>query len=349
MKQLTLNNARNDYSPKVSIIVPVYNAADYLVECLDSIICQTLYEIEILLVDDGSTDKSGEICDEYLKKDNRIRVLHIKNSGVSVARNVGIDVAKGEFIGFVDSDDYISPEMYERMYDTAIMHGADIVMCDFERFNNLDVNRMTSPIREGKYFKEQIINEIYPNLISNKFDIGVINSQCFTISKKELWDLNSIRYEPKIRYCEDIVTSVDLMTHASCFYYLKDHVYYHYRYHKDSRSRYYNNEKIDYYYAVNKTIEAKVCSEKYNFLPQIEKQRIYFSLITIRELCNASLRFIDKYNTIKKILKNLALRKATRQICVDNFSNVHWKKVVILYFLKYRFALFLMIVYKCLT
>ena len=114
----------------VSIIVPVYNTGEYLYKCLDSIIDQNLQEIELILINDGSTDNSAEICDRYSEKDKRVRVIHKKNEGVSIARNVGIRAAKGEYIGFIDSDDWIEKEMYQDMYYHAKNKEADIVMCD---------------------------------------------------------------------------------------------------------------------------------------------------------------------------------------------------------------------------
>ena len=98
--------------PKVSIIVPVYKVEKYLRKCIDSIINQTLKDIEIILVDDGSPDNCGKICDEYAAKDTRIKVIHKENGGLSSARNAGMEVAEGEYIGFVDSDDWIESDMY---------------------------------------------------------------------------------------------------------------------------------------------------------------------------------------------------------------------------------------------
>ena len=101
----------------ISIIVPVYNVEPYLNKCLDSIVNQTYKKLEIILIDDGSTDNSGLICDEYASKDNRIIVVHQKNKGLSAARNVGLNIAKGDYIAFVDSDDFIEKDMYFTMYN----------------------------------------------------------------------------------------------------------------------------------------------------------------------------------------------------------------------------------------
>ena len=97
--------------PLISIIVPVYNVERYLVKCLDSIVNQTYQNLQIILIEDGSSDNSGKICDDYSKKDQRISVIHKRNEGLSAARNEGLDIAEGEYIGFVDSDDYIEPDM----------------------------------------------------------------------------------------------------------------------------------------------------------------------------------------------------------------------------------------------
>ncbi|HAQ0795523.1 TPA: glycosyltransferase, partial [Enterococcus faecium] len=102
---------------RISIIVPVYNVEKYLKKCVDSILGQTFTDFELLLIDDGSTDNSGSICDELAKTDNRIKVIHKENGGLSDARNIGIEVAKGDFIGFIDSDDYIDEDMYAFLYN----------------------------------------------------------------------------------------------------------------------------------------------------------------------------------------------------------------------------------------
>lgn len=116
-------------APKISVIVPVYNTEPYLRQCLDSIVGQTCESLEIILVDDGSVDQSGLICDEYAARDARIRVIHQPNRGVSAARNAGLQIASGEWIGWVDSDDWIAPEMYAYLLQCAERHGVDIAVC----------------------------------------------------------------------------------------------------------------------------------------------------------------------------------------------------------------------------
>lgn len=121
---------------KISIIVPIYNIANYLERMLDSLLCQTYSNLEIILIDDGSTDGSEIICDSYKNKDKRIKVVHQKNSGVSIARNVGLKLATGDYIGFVDSDDIIDENMYKKLYNNMTNYNCEISVCNFCSFSD---------------------------------------------------------------------------------------------------------------------------------------------------------------------------------------------------------------------
>ena len=131
-KQTSKRSAR----PKVSVVVPIYNVEKYLRECVDSILAQTLKDIEVILVDDGSPDKCGEIIDQYAKKDPRVIAVHQKNSGYSIAVNKGIDLAKGEYIGIIESDDWIEPDMYECLYEDAKENKTDVTKGMFYIYNS---------------------------------------------------------------------------------------------------------------------------------------------------------------------------------------------------------------------
>lgn len=137
---------------KVSIIVPIYNTENYLNTCIKNLINQTLKEIEIILIDDGSTDNSGKICDEYAKKDKRIKVIHKKNEGAALARNVGIEIAQGEYIAFVDSDDYTDFDYYEKLYKGSD-NNIDVVFGEIKASNS--INRILST---NKQQKEDIVS-----------------------------------------------------------------------------------------------------------------------------------------------------------------------------------------------
>ena len=120
--------------PMISILVPVYNVSKYLRQCLDSLVNQTIKDIEIICVDDGSTDSSHEILEEYAAADSRIVIVTKANGGLPSARNAGLDVAKGKYVGFVDGDDYVDTDMYRKMYNAAVANDADIVVCGAHPF-----------------------------------------------------------------------------------------------------------------------------------------------------------------------------------------------------------------------
>lgn len=203
----------------ISVIVPVYNVAEYLPECVDSIINQTYKNLEIILVDDGSTDACPDICDEYAKRDSRIRVIHKENGGLSDARNAGLDICTGEWIGFVDSDDYISPFMYEKMYAIAIKNSADVVACYATRDARvkLDSNGSFNTLVFDQ--REKMIEYIFLGKYGGSFV-----SVCVKLYKKHLFD--SIRF-PVGRTTEDGFIVVDLINITSKMVVLTNILYYY--------------------------------------------------------------------------------------------------------------------------
>ena len=147
---------------KLSIIVPVYNVSGWLPETVDSILAQTLRDFELILVDDGSTDGSGEICDCYAAKDSRVVVIHQKNAGVSAARNAGVAAARGDFIGFTDSDDIIEADMYQVLMSLAEKHNADVVQCQHDRSGALNGASRAQKVRvmTGQEFVRRMFTKI---------------------------------------------------------------------------------------------------------------------------------------------------------------------------------------------
>lgn len=158
--------------PKISIIVPVYKVEPYLRKCLDSIVGQTYQNLQIILVDDGSPDNCGKICDEYAARDRRIEVIHQANGGVSAARNAGLKLADGDYIGWVDSDDWIESGMYEYLLENALKYGADIAVCSrFERYKDKVIRRGWSNIEvlnREKALQMLLKNDVMQNYLCDK-------------------------------------------------------------------------------------------------------------------------------------------------------------------------------------
>lgn len=204
-------------SELISVIVPVYKVEAYLDACVESIVNQTYKDLEIILVDDGSPDNCPAMCDEWAKKDSRIKVIHKTNGGLSDARNVGMEIATGAYIGFVDSDDIISPDMYSVLYNHLTLYSADIVQCQMLKFENLPFEYKKLPStkeRTTSYSAEEAVRDLLdeknvrctcPNMLlkasiarSVLFDIGRINEDV-------LWTYRVIAKAKKI-----IVTDAQL-------------------------------------------------------------------------------------------------------------------------------------------
>ena len=180
-------------SPKISIIVPVYKVEPYIHRCLDSIAAQTFADWECILIDDGSPDNSGAICDEYAAKDNRFKVIHQPNKGVSAARNAGLDTARGEWIGFVDSDDWIEPNMYESMYSCAVHEDVDIVICGFVGKGQEHRKLLTS-------FKAKKVLFSLRRSFGGYIVLRLIKKEC----------LGDIRFDENTSYMEDTIFSYEI-------------------------------------------------------------------------------------------------------------------------------------------
>lgn len=184
----------------ISVIVPVYNVEKYIENCITSIINQTYQNLEIILVDDGSTDFSGIICDKYSEIDNRIKVLHKKNGGVASARNLGLEVSTGEWVAFVDSDDYIEEKMYEKLYNNAIKSCSEISMCTL-KYKKLD-NTIINPFKSF-YDTKGIKSSL--DLLSNIYETDYTNSLCISfctkIYRRHIFD--SIKFREGIIYEDD--------------------------------------------------------------------------------------------------------------------------------------------------
>lgn len=224
----------------ISIIVPVYNAESYLERCINSVISQTWKQWELILVDDGSNDKSGNICDIYCKKDKRIKAIHQKNAGVSAARNTGIINAGGSYIAFVDSDDWIESDMYERMLQEAKTTGADVVMCD-----------AVTVYDDGKT-KIDTITQLSGNQVLKKSDfvpallLEVAGSAWRCIYKNDRYNdkqkyKHPLTFPRGIKFSEDRIFNLYALGQANKVAYLKEAYYNRYinkksavhRFHKD--------------------------------------------------------------------------------------------------------------------
>lgn len=192
----------------ISVIIPVYNVKEFLNECVDSIINQTYTDLEIILIDDGSTDGCGEICDNYAQKDKRIRVIHQKNQGLSAARNTGLEHMQGDYLTFLDSDDYLMPSTLEHMLSLAKKHEADMVACPFWR---LEEDGSLFPLDNHKPINGTEVFEGADKIASYIRMHKLSNMVCGILYAKEIFQ--ELRF-PLGKYAEDVFVSYQA-THAA--------------------------------------------------------------------------------------------------------------------------------------
>ena len=208
--------------PKVSIIVPIYNAQKTLPRCVDSILQQDYSDFELLLIDDGSKDDSGKICDEYAAIDARVKVIHKQNSGVSDSRNLALDAAKGEYLQFLDADDWITPNATRLLLESAEQNQCDMVISDFYRVIGERVSHKGSIDEDGVLTREAFANLMMENPAD--FYYGVLWNKLYN---REIIEKNHLRMDPKISWCEDFMFNLEYIRHCQNIFVLQVPIYYY--------------------------------------------------------------------------------------------------------------------------
>ncbi|EGO5804879.1 glycosyltransferase, partial [Enterococcus faecalis] len=265
---------------KISIIVPVYNVEKYLEKCVRSILAQTFTDFELILVDDGSPDSSGAMCDQFAEQDQRVKVIHKENGGLSDARNAGIEIAQGEFLGFVDSDDYIEEDMYELLYTNAIKEQADISACGlYDVYDNRE-------LKIDKYIYRVLDSETaLKTFVEGNISNVTVTSKMF---KRSLFD--NIRF-PVGKITEDAFIIVDLVRKSKKIVLDTRQKYFYYHRENSITTNQFSKKDFD-------TIEA--------YVKNLELVQDYFPNLvdTIRtKLCWANFVVLDKIILSNKINK----------------------------------------------
>lgn len=254
---------------KVSIVVPIYNAERYLSECIDSLIYQTYQNIEIILVDDGSSDSSASICDSYAKCDTRIKVFHNGNHGVSYARNYGLDMASGLYIMFVDSDDTIETYAVETLVTEMKNEKADAVISGFNYLYGTNKIARAQRMTKGKYERKDYIEFLIDDGTCSGITFG---SACASLYRKDIIDSENIRFCEKLKYYEDGLFNILYCSCADWVYYDANRIY-NYRQWKNSSSTKY--EVLCEQIALADAELKRILSERKINIFNLEEQLIY--------------------------------------------------------------------------
>lgn len=329
-------------SKKVSIVVPVYNVEKYLRRCIESLINQTYENIEIVLVDDCSTDNSLSICYEYAKKDNRVKVIDKKeNAGLSDTRNIGIENSTGDYVMFVDSDDYVCNNFAEEMVRAIEEKNVDVVRCKAS-IQKEDGSFQTEDLHghEGKIYKDNSLKE-FAKSISAYCNAHICSYSVVLIIKKEKLNL---KYDVSVYGREDTVFLVELLLESAQSIYFLDKALYHYCYNesgitkgKDSCYKYVKE-------SVNCGIQIKNILSKNNLLDERLEKNIDYTLVKddIHKLFSiAHCPISEIRKALRKVFDNQELKKMIKNI---DLSNLSFKARILIILLKLRFY-FLIAVY----
>ncbi|MGN0527796.1 MAG: glycosyltransferase family 2 protein [Eubacterium sp.] len=303
---------------KISIIVPIYKIEEYIKQCVDSIIAQSYTDLEIILVDDGSPDNCPKICDKYAEKDSRVKVLHKQNGGLMSARQAGLKIAAGEYVGFVDGDDWIEPNMYEKFANLIDKYKPDMAMCEF-LYSYPERDEKSSQLPEKEFYdKTALENEIYPKLLFRPpyYNFG-INPCCWSkVLKKELLENNLYNVTEKIKIGEDAAFTYPCLLQAKSLAYCGEYLY-HYRINQNSMTKSYDKNMEDTI-MIPYEILKKVFS-KYNGF-ELDKQLDYFLLSLINGIARNEANpknkksIKDKKATFKKFTTNEDVVNAAKSI-----------------------------------
>lgn len=262
-------------TPKISIISPVYNAEQYIVKCLDSVLSQTFKDWELILIDDGSLDKSGIICDEYAAKDSRIVVVHKANGGVSAARQTGLDTAMGEYVIHIDPDDWVDPTMLQELYEKAETEEADVVICDY--YVTIGKENIRSIQKPSKLEAQIVLRELFQQL----------HGSCWNkLIKRVYYNKFDIHFPEGLNYCEDLLTWIQMFQHDELKITYLPKAFYHYVQREKSITHAYTRDTFKVRQQYQHLLEKCLSSKEYSYEIRKSKLSVFTEAFINRVLSN---------------------------------------------------------------
>lgn len=324
--------------PYLSIIVPIYKVEQYIHKCLDSIMEQTFSDFELILVDDGSPDNCPSICAEYAKRDSRVKVIHKDNGGLVSARKAGLEVALGQYIGFVDSDDWIERTMYENMCGAAKQYGTDIIICDaIYSYKDREI-MYAQNIEPGFYDKARLLKDIYPTMIyfNGFYKFGLLPAVWNKIFKRQLLSDNLSYVDNYIRTGEDAACTYPCLLDANSVYVLNQNYLYHYRQRASSMTRNYDEKYLDRILLLYRLLKDKNREKDvYDLAAQLY---YYLTFLVTLALDNEYSVFNTKDNREKRRFIKNACKIEEINEALNNISlkGIQIKSKIYIWFLKRR-------------
>lgn len=331
---------------KVSVVIPVYNMEKYLKRCMDSLLKQTLKEIEIILVDDGGRDGSVKMCDDYANHYSQVKTLHKKNGGLTSAWKAGSEIAQGEYIGYIDSDDFIEPDMFERLYEKANKETADIACCGLVHLYETDNHKTWKEQMEFPkevFDVEDLRQEMFPVLINDGKFMGrhLMPNRVTKIVKRDLVQKNLNRCDDAVSIGEDFQFSLCMFLDAQKVVIVKDYYPYYYWMNDGSMTMKYDEKYMDKIKIMKKNL-IRISEEKnvFDFKPQIVNDFVCLTVLNVKGCV-----YKQKNQSYVKIRKDL------QQICEDaqvkqamseaNMPGLTLAEKMFLFFMKHKFYLFI--------
>lgn len=272
---------------EISVVVPVYNVEALLPRCIDSICGQSKKELEIVLVDDGSTDQSGRICEEYAKKDARIRVIHKENGGLTSAWKTGVDAAAGRYVGFVDSDDWIEPDMYERMWASACRYDSDVVVCGlvFDYEDSSIPKRKEISAFGQEFYDRNALEALFPKLINDGrfFGRSLQPARVTKLYRKTLINQNRMLCREEVTVGEDMQLTLPVLLDAQRMSVVLEFYPYHYWFNQKSMTGKYDPKYLEKIKIMDRRLK-EISAQKgiYDFAPQLTNDFLGLAVIGLK-------------------------------------------------------------------
>ena len=313
-------------NPLVSIIVPVYNSEKYLEKCLDSIIKQSYYNIEVIIIDDGSNDNSPHICDKYAEKDNRISVYHTRNQGSVMARKKGVELSKGEFLQFVDSDDWLSSDMTKNLVENSVKYQSELVICSFYLVES-QIRISDNYYKEGFYDKNRIDSIIRPSMLYNGkyYNQGVYSCLWSKLFRKNKF-INYIMSIPnEISLGDDTACLFPYMCNINSLFILNKPLYF-YRINDYSMTNSYNCRQLESTFVLIDYLKYKFKNNQFN----IKRQFNYYILFILEMNIKNTIRygfsrgFYMEWKKIKKYINKYDIKEILNNTDLKDTSKVNW-------------------------